>query len=469
MAITRITTEWLRAIEALKDVPETELRWFAEQGTVIELPAGACIFRPGELIPGPFVIISGKVRLLMPHGNEMREEGVYETGAIGGNMPFSRGKVANVVTEVVDDAAYYQFPLELLDEMIRSHFGLTQALVHVMANRIREYTAFAQQNEKMMALGKLSAGLAHELNNPAAAVVRGSASLLKHLKLTPDTFRRIMSLRLDVTDVSFVTDKLFGTLSKTEKPVLSMMERSALEDDMLDWLEAQKVPDAAETAEILVDFGFRLSDLDDLLAHIPTGAIAPVLGWLNSNLITEKIVMDIQDASGRIAGLVGSVKIFTHMDQGHGKQYADIHTGIRNTITMLLHKIRNGNVQVTENFDTSLPEVKAMIGELNQVWTNLLDNALDAMEPNGSGELVVTTERAGNCVRVTISDNGTGIPEDIRSRIFDPFFTTKPIGKGTGLGLDVVMRIIRQHKGAVRVQSRPGRTDLIVEFPFTDA
>lgn len=462
----KITVEWLSALEDLKGVPEAELQWFVDQGTVLELPAGACIFKPGDELPGPFVIISGKVRLLLPHGNEMREEGVYETGAIGGNMPFSRGKIANVITEVVDAVSYFQFPLNLLNEMIQSQFGLTQALVHVMANRILKYTAFAQQNEKMMALGKLSAGLAHELNNPAAAVVRGCASLLKHLKLAPDRFKQVLSLRLDSADVNYVIDKLLGALSATERPVLNMMERAALEDAMLDRLEEHRVPEAAEIAEILADLSFSTTDLDDLLNNIPAQAFAAVFGWINSNLVTEKIAIDMQEASGRIAALVGSIKVFTHMDQGHGKQYADIHIGIRNTIIMLQHKIRSGNVQIIENFDTGLPPVKAMIGELNQVWTNLLDNALDAMEPNKSGVLTITTGRAKDSVRINISDNGPGIPDDVKSKIFEPFFTTKAIGKGTGLGLDVVMRIIRQHKGDVKVQSKPGQTDFIVEFPI---
>lgn len=461
-----LTTEWLRAIESLKDVPESQLQWFIDQGTVLDLSAGACIFKPGDRIPGPFVIISGKVRLCMPVGMELQEVGVYETGAIGGNLPFSRAHVSNVVTEVVDDLRYLQFPLDQLDEMIRSQFGLTQALVHVMANRIREYTAFEQQNEKMMALGKFSAGLAHELNNPAAAVLRGSVFLMEHLKLITDAFRQVMSLRMEIADVNYVSDKLFGALSKSDKPVLSMMERSSLEDDLMDWLEENKVVAAADTAENLVDFGFGISEMDGIKSRIPAEAIPGVLSWINNNLVTGKIVADIQEASGRISDLVGAVKSFTHMDQGHGKQYADIHTGIRNTLKMLQYKIRNGDVKIIENFDTGLPEVNAFIGELNQVWTNLIDNALDAMEPNAKGELTITTGRAKACVRITISDNGPGIPEEVKSRIFDPFFTTKQIGKGTGLGLDMVFRIVKQHKGAIKVQSKPGQTDFIVEFPI---
>lgn len=459
-----VTVEWLKTIDNLKDVPDDQLQWFIDCSSVLELPAGENLFQQGDVMPGPFVILSGKVILSVPQGKELHEAGSFEAGSIGGYLPFSRGKIASIVAGAADDVSYLQMPLGRLDEMIRSQFALTQALVHVMANRIREATAFQQQNEKMMALGKLSAGLAHELNNPAAAVVRGSSALLKHLKLVPDAFRQLMTLRLNPEDADHITGKLFDALSR--KPVLSMMERSALEDDVLDWLEAYNLPCAAETAENLVDFGFNVADLDDLKTHIPATSISPVMNWMNSNLVTEKIVTDIQEASGRIADLVGAVKKYTHMDQGHGKQLADIHTGIRSTLAMLQHKIRNGNVKIVEDFDTGLPEVNAMIGELNQVWTNLLDNALDAMEPNKQGQLSITTCRAKDCVRVTITDTGPGIPKDVKSRIFDPFFTTKEIGKGTGLGLDVVMRIVKQHKGAVKVCSVPGQTDFIVEFPI---
>jgi C4-dicarboxylate-specific signal transduction histidine kinase len=244
------------------------------------------------------------------------------------------------------------------------------------------------------------------------------------------------------------------------------MERSDLEDELTGWMTDNEVESAPEIAENFVEFGLNIADAEAFKVHIPAIYMSHVMNWINSNLVTEKMVTDIEEASKRIADLVGSVKNFTHMDQGHDKQYADIHSGIRNTLTMLHHKIHKGNVEVLEHFDMALPPVKAMIGELNQVWTNLLDNALDAMEGMPKAILEIKTERDKQFVKVSIIDNGPGIPDAIRSQIFDPFFTTKEIGKGTGLGLDVVTRIVKQHQGSIKVNSVPGSTEFLVCFPI---
>lgn len=460
-----VDVEWLQSIDAIKDVPKKQLQWWLDNCTQMRLEPGETVFRNGDLIKGTFIIISGKFRLCIQQGDELREVAVFESRAITGYLPFSRAKLINGIGEVVTTLDYLFFPVDKMEVMIRTQFELTQALVHVMTTRVRNFTAFEQQNEKMMALGKLSAGLAHELNNPAAAVVRGAASLIKHLQLTPETFKKVMAVKLTADGVDFLSDRLFAVICREEKPHLTLMQRSGLEDDLLDWMSGYKVENDQEIAENMVDFGFTVTDLYAFKEHIPDDSLSAVFNWINNNLVTEKMVMDIEDASRRIADLVGAVKNFTHMDQGHGKQYADIHKGILSTLTMLQYKIKHGNITVDQQFDLSLPPVNAMIGELNQVWTNLIDNALDAMDANGKGVLTIKTALDGECVQVAVIDNGPGIPEDIQNRIFDPFFTTKDVGKGTGLGLDVVTRIVQQHKGTIKVNSVPGRTEFVVEFP----
>ncbi|HEV2352846.1 MAG TPA: sensor histidine kinase, partial [Puia sp.] len=351
-------------------------------------------------------------------------------------------------------------------EMISDHFELTQALVHVMTNRVRNFTSLQQQNEKMMALGKLSAGLTHELNNPAAAIVRSSSTLMEHLKLQPADFKQIIAIRMDEKEVDAVQSKLWEVLDRPARPALTLRERTALEDQITAWLEEHQVRQAAEIAENFLEDGFTCDDLRDFKAHIPVSYLSPVLNWINSNLVTRKMVMDINEASKRISDLVQSVKNFTHMDQGKGKELTDIRDGIRNTLAMLNYRFKKGNVQLREEYDEGLPRICAMVGELNQVWTNLIDNALDAMEPAGRGRLTVRTQKEGGWAMTSITDDGPGIPAEIQPRIFDPFFTTKEIGKGTGLGLDVVCRIVRQHRGSIRVQSRPGETIFVVCFPI---
>jgi signal transduction histidine kinase len=206
--------------------------------------------------------------------------------------------------------------------------------------------------------------------------------------------------------------------------------------------------------------------MEELSAIVPPQYLSPVLNWINDNLVTERMVNDIQEASQRIEKLVGAIKNFTHMDRGRDKEYADIHSGIQNTLTMLAYKFTKGNVELIEDYDTSLPKIRVFVGEMNQVWTNIIDNALDAMEVNKRGRLEIKTRRDGDSVEVTIADNGHGIPPDLKSRIFEPFFTTKEIGRGTGLGLDVVARITRQHGGSLKVNSAPGRTAFVLCFPI---
>ena len=218
--------------------------------------------------------------------------------------------------------------------------------------------------------------------------------------------------------------------------------------------------------ESFVDFNFTVADLENFAGHIPKRFLPPVFGWINTVLVTEKMVEDIQESARRIADLVKSVKTFTHMDRGADKQYADIHIGIRNTLTMLGYRKKKGNITVIEDFDLNLPPVKALIGELNQVWTNLIDNAFDAMEANGKGTLTIKTERDKDFVQVSVIDDGPGIPDDIKSRVFDPFFTTKEMGKGTGMGLEVTQRIVNQHRGSIKIKSEPGHTEFIVCFPI---
>ncbi|GEO11921.1 sensor histidine kinase [Segetibacter aerophilus] len=463
-----VTAKWLQLIEAFHDVPLEQLQWWIDNSNIKTLAQDEFLFRAGEPASGTHVLIKGRVRLYMPQKNSVRILGFAEEKEITGYLPYSRGMVSKVDAQAVDEVEVMTFPIEKINELIVKNFELTSALVHVMTSRVREFTTMQQQNEKMMALGKLSAGLAHELNNPASAIVRGSISLKQHLQLQPETFKEVISIKMTAEEVEIVNNKMFEVLRRKEKPILTLMQRMALEDDLAECLDGHGVKNSTELAENFIEFGFTCEDMNEFSELVPPAYLSPVLNWINNNLVTEKMVNDIQESSQRIEKLVSAIKNFTHMDRDRDKEYTDIHSGIKNTLTMLEYKFKKGNVKLVEDYDVTLPKVKAFVGELNQVWTNLLDNALDAMEVNSQGKLEIKTIRDGGFIKVSITDDGPGVPDDIQSQIFDPFFTTKEIGKGTGLGLDVVTRIIRQHDGSVELDSIPGKTTFEVRLPIDD-
>ncbi|KAA0992917.1 ATP-binding protein [Dyadobacter aurulentus] len=461
-----ISVNDLQSIEVFKEVPEDQLQWMIDKSRHYELQEGDFMSRPGDQLEGTHILFSGKIELYRIQNNTKHTIAELLPGTITGVLPFSRGKIGIAFGQCVELTQIMTFPKELMRELIVSNYELTQALVIVMTSRVREFTELEQQNEKMMALGKLSAGLAHELNNPAAAIVRGSVSLKKHLLMQPGDFKKLISIHLSPEEVDVINNKMTAILQTTERPVLNMMRRSEMEDEILDWLDEHSIAGCEDIAENLVEFGISEEDLEELKSKINKDDLSPILLWINNNLTTERMVADIQEASKRIADLVGSVKTFTHMDRGGEREMVDIHTGIRNTIVMLNYKIKKANVKVIEEFDLTLPKIRAMVGELNQVWTNLIDNAIDALEGQPGAELKIVSFREKDFVKVAICDNGPGIPKEIRSKIFDPFFTTKSVGKGTGLGLDVVTRIIKQHHGSVTLNSEPGKTEFLVCFPI---
>jgi len=461
-----VTVLTLKSFEALKNVPDDQLQWLIDNSQSRILHDGEYLTMQGHPLGGPHFIISGRLIISFNQNGSRREITTGTSGAITGYLPYSRGVVASASSQANGEVQILSFPTERIREMIKDQFELTQALVHVMSNRVREFTALQQQNEKMTALGKLSAGLAHELNNPASAIVRDSASLIEHLRLEPQTFKKVIAIQMTAEQVDAVNDELFRLMAIKDRPDLTLKEKMKREEEVADWFDQHNVENGYDIAEVFVDFGFMVDNLEEFCSHIPTNYCSPVFNWISQVLMTERMVQDIGESARRIADLVSSVKNFTHMDRGLDKQYADIRIGIKNTLIMLLYKIKKGNITIVKQYDETLPPVKALIGELNQVWTNLIDNALDAMEPNGKGTLTIKTERDRHFVQVSIIDDGPGIPDEIKSRIFDPFFTTKEMGKGTGMGLEVVQRIVHQHNGSIKMNSVPGKTEFLVCFPI---
>jgi signal transduction histidine kinase len=463
----QVTPQWLKGIEALQPVPSEQLQWFIDNSTQLMLQDGDCLISQNQPLNTTTIVISGKVRLYLMVNGVRTELVTMGQGHITGYLPYSRGKVSVGDFCAIGETQVMSFPIEKMMDMIKHHFELTQALVSVMSNRVRDSTALQQQNEKMMALGKLSAGLAHELNNPAASIVRNADSLKKHLQSQPEMFSKLVALKLDMSDVAGVKGIISRILKSESNTRLGLRERNKQEEEFINWFDEHEIDNGDELAENFVEQGFSISDLNEIYNHLTKEAASSVFGWIHDSLLSEKMVADIHHASQRIADLISSIKTFTHMDRGADRQLASIETGIRNTLTMLNHKIKACNITVTEEYDPNLPKVKMFVGELNQVWTNLIDNAIDAMEVNGKGNLTIRTRKDDDFAEVTITDDGPGIPDEIKTRIFDPFFTTKQMGMGTGMGLEVVQRIVKQqHQGSVKVNSKPGQTQFIICMPI---
>ena len=315
-----------------------------------------------------------------------------------------------------------------------------------------------------MALGKLSAGLAHELNNPAAGATRAANDLIETLKQLRAADMRLCSH--DLTDEQQASIGAFEARAIDHTATaeqLNSLDQSDREDQVSEWLESHGVEDPWELSGNLVEAGMDSEALGQLLGEIPPTAIVDVLSRVNSQLTAAKLASEIKTATTRISELVRAIKEYSYMDQA-SVQDLDVHKGLENTLVILKYKLRKKDITVTRDYAESLPLIKAYGSELNQVWTNLIVNAVDAMSQGG--KLKVRTKREPTDILIEIRDNGAGIPPEARSRIFEPFFTTKAVGEGTGLGLDTVARIVRKHRGNVRFESKPGDTCFQVRLPI---
>lgn len=461
--MTKPTIDDLRRIPTFEGLNDEALNWMINKAELRTILVDDYLFRKGDSIDYMHIILSGKLRIKIQQGKQFREISAIEAGTITGILPYSRMKEATGFGIAAEETKVLSLHKQHFVEMEQVSRDMVQALVGVMTTRARDFTRLQQQNEKMMALGKLSAGLAHELNNPAAAIVRSSDILRQHLHHTPDNFKKVILIRLEPEQVDAVNDILFAKINEPP-PTISMMERNNQEDEIAEWLEDRGWDDGYEAAENFVEFGMTLDDLKEIDEIIEGKHTDPVIGWLNNVLTTERLVKEIEEASQRISTLIQSVKTYTHMDRSTEKAEVDIHEGLISTLTMLNHKLKKKNIQVEKDFQGDIPKIPMYVSEVNQVWTNLIDNAVDAMDEKGT--LTIRTQTERDHLKVQIIDNGSGIPPDIQDSIFDPFFTTKPVGQGSGLGLDIVKKIIEQHQASINLRSEPGKTQFTICFPL---
>jgi signal transduction histidine kinase len=459
--------EALRRIHVFADLPDDQLKWFADNTAERRYSAGEVLFRKGAPPDELVILLEGEFHA---YWDEKDHDIVYigragdQASEVTGMLPFSRMTSYQVTGRAVTNMRVLRFPVRLFPEMMQRMPVLVQRLVGIMSDRVREATTLDQQQDKLMALGKLSAGLAHELNNPAAGATRAANDLIETLKELRSADMRLCSHDLSDNQQSSIAAferKAIDHTATAEQ--LNSLDQSDREDQVSEWLEAHGVSEAWKLSPNLVEAGMDSPALEQLLGEIPSTAMTDVLARVNCQLAAAKLASEIKTATARISELVGAIKEYSYMDQA-SVQELDVHKGLENTLLILKYKLRKKDITVTRDYDPSLPRIKAYGSELNQVWTNLIVNAVDAM--SSGGKLKVRTKREPTDIMIEIRDNGAGIPPEVRSRIFEPFFTTKAVGEGTGLGLDTVARIVRKHRGNIRFESKPGDTCFQVRLPI---
>jgi signal transduction histidine kinase len=458
----RLVVGELHGIAVFADLPEDQLTWLAERFEEVRLEAGEVFARPGDPVEYLVVLLEGELRFQRQGGPDspiFTIEAVQVTGL----LPYSRLTQYQGTGRAVRSSRMLRLHKDHFPEMLQRLPELGKRLVALMSDRIRETTRLETQHEKLVSLGKLSAGLAHELNNPAAAARRAATSLIEALEAVRDASLRLMQHPLTKEHKEAIAR--FEREAAQQAPSISPnpLELSDREDRITDWLEARRVQEARKVAPILAESCVEIPRLEGLADEIGDAVLGPALARIASILVIYGLVREIDNSTRRISDLVRAIKEYSYMDQAPFQE-VDIHQGLENTLLIFGHRLKGG-VKLVRGYDAELPRVCAYGGELNQVWTNLIDNALDAM--GEKGELRVRTARELDGVLVEIGDTGPGVPPEIQPRIFDPFFTTKGVGDGTGLGLDTACRIIRNHHGTIRLDSKPGDTRFQVRLPLT--
>jgi signal transduction histidine kinase len=448
----------------LGSAPRAELEWLAAHGTLKRLEAGDQISTKGNPVVAMYVMFSGRYALYMDRGSGPQKFLEWSGSDVTGALPYSRLATAPGNAFAMEPGDVLFVPKESFPELTRACPQLTAILVHRMLDRAREFTSTELQNEKMISLGRLSAGLAHELNNPSAAIERSAATLGQRLDDVEEAARALAGCVLTSEQFDAVDAVRNACATAPESGVRSPLEQAEHEEEISDWLADHGVK--TDASEALADSGVTIPALDRLAASVQGTALEAAVKWAAAACSVRRLATEIQDAATRIAGLVMAVKGFTHMDQATVAEPVDLAQSLSNTVAVLKSKARAKSIAVSVQLEPDLPRVRGFAGELNQIWGNLIDNALDAVSQAGRVD-ILAGRRDGRIV-VRVADNGPGIPVEIRERIFEPFFTTKPAGLGSGLGLDIVRRLVQHNDGEIEVESEPGKTEFRVSLPIAD-
>ncbi len=437
---------------------------FLKEGEVLVFEAGQRVVHEGDA-SAFYLVLEGELRVLKEVDGQEMMLATHQTGTFFGEMAILLNNAFVASGQAVAHCRVFHLSQEAFWKMLASCPTIAREIMRTMAQRTQGLETISQGRERLLSLGTMAAGLAHELNNPASATRRAASELRHTARALPAHSCRFSKLHLEAEQLEYISQVQQEIGARTAPAIpLDPLTRSDVEEALIDWLDANGVDDGWNLAPSLMDAGLDVAWLQEFASHLPQTALGGVLGWIVATLTVDNLVQEIEQSTSRISGIVQSVKSYSHLDQSP-QHLVDINEGLESTLTLLGHKLKG--IEVARSYDTDLPHIVGFGGELNQVWTNLLDNAIDAVAEGSPGRISVCTSREHNSILVEIADNGSGISEELQSRIFEPFFTTKSIGKGTGLGLGISYRIVvGRHHGDIKVISQPGDTLFQVRLPI---
>lgn len=443
----------LRKSPLFEGLSDDELKQLVDRATPLTLRAGECLMKQGDPGDAAYVVLKGEFQVSKQSGQAHIKIDVRNPGDVLGEMALLSRSPRSASVLAITDCEVLKISQDAFEELLSTSSTAALAVLHWVMNRLSQNDALLHQQERMAALGTLSAGLAHELNNPAAAALRSAAELHKALMRWQALTHEIESVAHGDDQQAWLNDFMNEAARKYESPLkLDALEKIDRVDQLQTWLEANGVESAWEIAPAMVSFGWEAASLEPLKAS-PFFHLA--VQWLGTSCLMMGLLSEVRQTTQRLSEIVRAMKSYTYLDQAPVLE-VDVHEGLENTLVIMQHKLKKG-VTVKREYSPNLPHIEAYASELNQVWTNIIDNAVDAM--NGKGEIILRTYAEDDSVIVEIVDNGPGIPESIQSRIYEPFFTTKPPGQGTGLGLHISHDIIaNHHRGQLLVRSKPGET-----------